>query len=162
MKILLLGLSGSGKSTLSKLVGDKYKLDVYEADDEVEKHNGGVWPDDDNIITQGFEIANKKALLSDNIVYVTSWLEQDKIKEFHKSGFEIIEMHADFDTLIDRKRKRDNITLDKIEKFKNTYTEYFNTILPIEMVEYYKLSIDTTTLTTDEILKNVIAPHISE
>lgn len=161
MKILLLGLSGSGKSTLSKLVGDKYKLDVYEADDEVEKLNGGLWPDDDNIITQRFEIANKKALLSDNMVYVSSWLEQDKIKAFYNSGFEIIEMHADFDTLIDRKRKRDNITLDKIEKFKNTYTEYFNTILPIEMVEYYKLSIDTTTLTTDEILKNIIAQHIS-
>lgn len=155
MKMLLLGLSGSGKTTVSKLIATKYGLSIYEADDEVEKINGGVWPDSDDIITQGFEIANKKAVKLDNVIYVTSWLEQKEIKKFFDSGFKIYEMHADFDELVRRKRIRDSITSEKIEKFKLTYKEYFDTILAKNVVSMYKLSIDSTKISTKEIYDKI-------
>lgn len=155
MKILLLGLSGSGKSTVAKLITEMFNLNLYEADDQVEKINGGVWPNSDGVITKGFKIANEKVLNLDNVLYVISWLTHKEIKKFLKVGFEIIEMHADFDELVRRKKIRDNITEAKIEKFKLTYIEYFNTILDQDILKYYKLSIDTTNITTDQIFQKI-------
>ncbi len=159
MKLLLLGLSGSGKSTVAKLIAEKFNLKLIEADDTVEKINGGTWPDNDETITKGFKIANDEALHSDNILYVISWLTHKEIKKFLKSGFKIIEMHADFDELVKRKKERDNISPEKIEKFKLTYIEYFNTVLNENIKDLYSISIDTTNKTTADI-ENIIAQHI--
>jgi len=159
MKLLLLGLSGSGKSTVAKLVAEKLKIKLIEADDTVEKINGGIWPDNDETITKGFRIANDEALQSDNILYVISWLTHKEIKKFIEAGFKIIEMHADFDELVKRKKERDNISPEKIEKFKLTYIEYFNTVLNENIKDLYSISIDTTNKTTADI-ENIIAQHI--
>lgn len=159
MKILILGLSGSGKSTVAKLVAEKLKIKLIEADDTVEKINGGIWPDNDETITKGFRIANDEALQSDNILYVISWLTHKEIKKFIEAGFKIIEMHADFDELVKRKKERDNISPEKIEKFKLTYIEYFNTVLNENIKDLYSISIDTTNKTTADI-ENIIAQHI--
>jgi len=155
MKLLLIGLSASGKSTVSKLVAKDFNLQLIEADDEVEKYNGGVWPDSDEVITKVFEDTDKWVIEMDNVIYVTSWMEQDIIKNFHANGFKIIEMHADFDELVRRKKVRDNITDEKIEKFKLTYIEYFNTILNIEIKDLYEASIDTTRINTSEVYKQI-------
>ena len=155
MKILLIGLSASGKSTVSKLVAKDFNLQLIEADDEVEKYNGGVWPDSDEVITKVFEATDKWVIEMDNVIYVTSWMEQDVLKKFHAKGFKIIEMHADFDELVRRKKVRDNITDEKIEKFKLTYIEYFNTILNIEIKDLYETSIDTTRIDTNEVYKQI-------
>jgi shikimate kinase len=161
MKILLLGLSGSGKTTVAKLIAEKFKLKLVEADDKVEEINGGTWPDNDETITKGFRIANDEALLSDNILYVISWLTHKEIKKFVKAGFKIVEMHADFEELVRRKKERDNISPEKIEKFKLTYIEYFNTILNENIKDTYVVSIDSTNLTTQQIADKIIAQHIS-
>ncbi len=159
MKLLLLGLSGSGKSTVAKLVAEKFKLKLVEADDKVEEINGGTWPDNDETITKGFKIANDEALQSDNILYVISWLTHKEIKKFLNAGFKIVEMHAEFEELVKRKLKRDNETPERIEKFKLTYIEYFNTVLNENIKDLYSLSIDTTNKTTINI-ENIIAQHI--
>lgn len=156
MKILLLGLSGSGKTTIAKEISSRFSLNLYEADDEVKRINGGVWPESDDVVTKGFEIANAKALIQDDIVYVISWLSEEEINKFLKSNFIIFETHAEFDELVRRKIKRDKITPKKIEKFKLTYIEYFNTILNRDMVEKYRMSIDTTNLTKYNLFKIII------
>lgn len=155
MKILLLGISGSGKSTVSKLIAEKLNLKLIEADDTVEKINGGSWPESDEIITKGFEIANNEVAKEDDVVFVTSWLSREDIKKFVELGFIIFEMHADFEELVRRKKERDNETPERIEKFKLTYIEYFNTILAEDMLGYYKNSIDTTKLSTNEIFDTI-------
>lgn len=160
MKLLLVGLSGSGKSTVAKIVAEKYNLQLMEADDEVEKYNGGVWPDSDEIITKVFKATDKKVVEMDNVLYVISWMNHDILKKFYSKGFQIIEMHAEFDELVRRKKERDNITEEKIEKFKLTYIEYFNTLLSDKVKDLYKASIDTTKKSTNE-LENIIAQHIS-
>jgi shikimate kinase len=160
MKILLLGLSGSGKSTVAKLIAKKLDLKLIEADDEVEKYNGGVWPDNDEIITKVFKETDKKVINIDNVLYVISWMNHDIVRSFYNQGFTIYEMHAEFDELVRRKKERDNISPEKIEKFKLTYIEYFNTLLAQNMLGLYRLSIDTTSLSTDDIFKKVIAQHI--
>ena len=156
MKILLLGLSGSGKTTIAKEISSRFSLNLYEADDEVKRINGGVWPESDDVVTKGFEIANAKALIQDDIVYVISWLSEEEINKFLKSNFIIFETHAEFDELVRRKIERDKITPEKIEKFKLTYIEYFNTILNRDMVEKYRMSIDTTNLTKYNLFKIII------
>ncbi len=156
MKILLLGLSGSGKTTIAKEISILFSLNLYEADDEVKRINGGVWPESDDIITKGFEIANAKALIQDDIVYVISWLSEEEINKFLKSNFIIFETHAEFEELVRRKIKRDKITPKTIEKFKLTYIEYFNTILNKDMTGKYRMSIDTTNLTKDDLFEIII------
>jgi adenylate kinase family enzyme len=155
MKILLLGLSASGKSTAAKIISEKYGIVLIEADDEVEKYNGGIWPHNDEIITKVFKATNKKVVNQDNIIYVTSWMTHKTVKKFYDNGFIIIEMHADFDELIRRKKIRDNITLEKIEKFKLTFIEYHNTLLSDLIKPLYRLSIDTTMLGPEEIINRV-------
>lgn len=163
MKLLLLGLSGSGKSTVAKLLAGKYKLSLYEADDEVMKANGGVWPKDDanfdDFVDRVFEETNKKVINLENIIYVISWMEKERIEEFYNNGFVIVEMHADFDELIKRKELRDGISEIRRNRFSNTYISYFETILSDDMKDFYKLSIDTTNKSPNE-LANIITQHI--
>lgn len=155
MKILILGLSGSGKSTVSRKLANKYNLTLIEADDEVLKANGGVWPHDyntrDEFIDKIFEETNKKVIEMNNVIYVTSWLTPERIKDFRSKRFVIVEMHADFDVLVKRKNGRDGESEERVEKFKNTYISYFQTILAQDMLDEYALSIDTSNMDTDEI-----------
>lgn len=160
MKILLLGLSGSGKSTVAKKIAEKFNLKLVEADDTVSKINGGAWPNNDEIITKGFELSSKSVLNKDNVIFVISWLSKEEINKFLSSGFKIVEMHAEFDELVKRKIERDNETPERIEKFKLTYIEYFNTILTPDLIELYILSIDSTNKSTNE-LEKIIAQHLS-
>ncbi len=159
MKLLLLGLSASGKSSVAKAVADKFNLNLIEADDVVEKINGGTWPDSDEIVTKGFKMTNREVLNMDNVLYVISWLTHKEIKNFLKAGFKIVEMHAEFDELVKRKKQRDNISPEKIEKFKLTYIEYFNTVLNENIKDQYSISIDTTNKTTPDI-ENIITQHL--
>lgn len=159
MKILILGLSGAGKSTVSKLLAEYYKLELIEADDEVMKANGGVWPKDsnttDDFIDRIFEETNKRVVETDNFVYVISWMKEERIRQFYDKGFIIIEMHADYDVLLKRKEKRDGFSGVEPNMFQNAYISYFETILSSELKELYTLSIDTTNLTTDKIFKMI-------
>lgn len=156
MKILLLGLSGSGKSTIAPQLAEKYALELVEADDAVEVANGGVWPDgDDEFIDRIFRETNQKVIDLDNIVYVTSWLESDWVKRFYDCGFKIIEMHADFETLVQRKINRDNMSISSQERFVKTYEEYASRFLSDESKKLYILTIDTTTLTSEAIVQQI-------
>ncbi len=152
-KILLLGISGAGKSTLAPLLAEFYKLNVYEADDEVMIINNNVWPHDDATVDKGFAIANEKALNSDNIIFVTSWLNKKDFLKFVEKEFKIVELHADLDELVVRKQTRDNSSEDHILRFRNAYPEYLELINDADLKSNFTLSVDTTRLSADELFK---------
>ena len=156
MKILIIGLSGSGKSTVAPMIAKKYNLDVMEADDAVTEANGGTWPHfNDELMDKVFEETNKKVIKMDNVLYITAWLTEQRIKDFYNQGFKIIEMHADFEALIKRKNSRDGESVKATERFKNTYISYFETVLSDELKEMYLVSIDTTKLASDKIFLEI-------
>lgn len=159
MKLLILGLSGSGKSTIAKLLAEKYDLELVEADDAVMNANGGTWPSDydtrDEFVDKIFEETNKKVLSMKKVLYVTSWLTSERIDDFIKNQFKIIEMHADFDELLKRKENRDGKSSKREERFKNTYISYFENILSQEYKQYYLISLDTTNLNANQIIEKV-------
>lgn len=152
MKLLFLGLSGSGKSTTAPLIGSKYGLQVYEADDEVMLINNNTWPNNDRIIDKGFEQANTKALNLDNLIFVTSWLSKDDFHRFVTSGYKVIEFHADFDVLAARKIARDNSPAEHIQKFEHTYQEFMEYIDDPSIANSIFVSIDSSKLSSEEIL----------
>jgi len=156
MKIVLLGLSGSGKSSVAPMLAQRYNLTFIEADDEVKSLNGNKWSFDEDVVTKAFEIANRKVLDMDNVIYAISWLSQESIANFIKSGFQIIEMHADFDELVRRKTIKDYPSKEMIEKFKNTFTGYFETVLSEESKNYFALSLDTTKINQVEVFERIV------
>jgi len=156
MKVLILGLTGSGKSTCAKVVASKFFLKIVEADDEVLKLNDGIWPKEESIIDKYFEIANDKVLGMSNVLYLISWLEKERIKEFFQKGFKIIELRADFDELLRRKRKRGNLDLKEARRFKNNYQGYLKIVNDSELKSAFLLRLDTTSLAPNQVEKLII------
>lgn len=158
----MLGLSGSGKSTIAPVIAQIHGLELIEADDSVEIANGGIWPDgDDELIDRVFRETNQRVIGLDNIVYVTSWLEADWLKEFYNRGFKIIEMHADLETLVQRKIKRDKMSISSKERFVKTYAEYTSKFLSVASKTYFVISVDTSNLSSKDAL-NLITNLLKE
>lgn len=155
MKIVLLGLSGSGKSSIAPQLAEKYDLKLIEADDEVMQANNNVWPFDDKFIDKVFEKTNGEVINMNNVLYVISWMETARIKDFYDKGFLIIEMHADYDELLKRKKDRNGMDEWQIKRFENTYTGYFESVLSEETKQYFALSIDTTKMTQDDAVDQI-------
>ena len=152
MKVLLLGLTGSGKSSVAKDLAKTSGLRLIEADDEALRMNGGVWPKDEEVIDKYFEKANDEILKEDGVLYVISWLEEKRIKEFKEKGFTILELHADYQTLIDRKVRRGNFTSEERKRFKNNYEGYLKVVGKLEVSKLLDLSLDTTKLSSKNVL----------
>ncbi len=155
MKILLLGLSGSGKSTLAQLLGKTYKLNVYEADDEVMLINKNKWPTEDSIVDKGFAQANEKALKLDTIIFVTTWLSKADFHRFVTHGYLVVELHADFEILVKRKVARDNPPQEHIDKYKSTYDEFVEYISDPTISKNILVGIDTTNLHPEGIVETI-------
>lgn len=155
MKLLLIGLSGTGKSTLAQLLGKKFQLAVYEADDEVMELNSGNWPDSDELIDKGFAIANEKALNMDNVVFVTTFLSITNFNRFTGAEYKVIELTNTYDELVSRKIARDGMTQTQIEKFKQTYREFDEFINVPTVKEHIALTFNTTLHDTNTILEKI-------
>lgn len=157
MKIVLLGLTGSGKSTTAPKLADHFKLNLLEADDEVIRHNKGIWPKDEGTIDKSFKTTNAKVLTMDNILYVISWLNKEWLSKFAKAGFNIIELHADMEELIKRKKRRDNVQEKELERFRKNYDDYFKVMGNPAIASSFSLSLDTTNLSPEETYFRIVA-----
>lgn len=155
MKIILLGITGSGKSTISQKIASVFSLQVVEADNEVIRLNNGLWPKEEQIIDKYFQVTSNKILEMDNVVYVISWLSKKRVKQFSDKGFKIIELHASIEELLKRKVQRDNPTESEINRFKENFNGYYEVIFDEEIKSLITLSLDTTTMRPEEVLKEV-------
>lgn len=155
MKIVLLGITGSGKSTIAQKISDVFSLQVIEADNEVIRLNNGLWPKDEQIIDKYFEKTSDKVLEMDNIVYVISWLSKKRVKQFSDKGFKIIELHASIEVLLKRKIQRDNPAESEINRFKENFNGYYEVVFDEKVKPLITLSLDTTTMKPEEVLKEI-------
>jgi len=154
-KLLLLGITGSGKSTISKSIGQALGLKVLQVDHEVIRLNNGLWPKDADTISKYMLTINDAVLEMDGILYMTSWLSKQSVKQFHEKGFRIIELHANFEELLRRKIKRDNPTQNQIDKFREDSKGYYEVINDKEIQPLITLSLDTTGMSIESVIKAI-------
>ncbi len=152
--IVLLGRTGSGKSTIAPSLGEALGLRVLEVDDEATRLSGGRWPEDEDVIDHFFEITNRKVLTMKSVLYVTSWLSRGEIKAFYQRGFKIIELRADFDELLRRKRKRGDAIND--ERFRTNYEGYLAIVNRADVQSMIALSIDTSNQSPEDTVKMIV------
>jgi|SRR3989344_882142 len=155
-KLLLLGITGSGKSTISGVIGQALGLKILEVDQEVIRLNNGLWPKDGDIIRKYMLATNDTVLKMDSILYVTSWLNKEDIKKFYEKEFKIIELHANFEELLKRKIKRDNPPQNQLDQFKDDSEGYYEVINDKEIQPLITLSLDTTNMPTESVIKSIL------
>ena len=155
-KFLLLGIPGSGKSTISGVIGQALGLKILEVDQEVIRLNNGLWPKDGDIIRKYMLATNDTVLKMDSILYVTSWLNKEDIKKFYEKEFKIIELHANFEELLKRKIKRDNPPQNQLDQFKDDSEGYYEVINDKEIQPLITLSLDTTNMPTESVIKSIL------
>lgn len=154
MKVLLLGRSGAGKSTVAPGVGRAFGLTVLEVDDEATRLNGGVWPDDEEVIDALFDLITPKALAMDSVLFVTSWLSVEEIAAFYERGFLVVELHAAYGELVTRKRRRGDSLDDG--RFYENYQTYTSITDDAASKNLFHLSLDTTELSPAEVEQTII------
>ncbi len=150
MKIVLLGITGSGKSTIAKKLAEAFNLELIEADDLVYKLNGDFWPEEEEIIDELFEESIRRIIDKDNLLFVISFLDLEQIEILKNNNFFIIEMHANENTLLERKRKRDGDSI-KADRFKRNYLLYKDILAKAYQKKQVDFSIDTTNLTSENV-----------
>lgn len=157
MKLVLFGRTGVGKSTLAASLGQTFGLDVLEADDEATRLNNGIWPDEEEAIDYYFELTNQQVLEMDSVLYVTSWLEPDTIVAFRQKGFLLVELFADFDTLLSRKEQRGD-TIDE-KQFTTNYQRHLEIINHPQVQPVLSFRLDTSRLSptrVEEIIEDFL------
>lgn len=156
-KVVILGLTGSGKSTIGKVLKDKYNLNVIEVDDKVLEMNNNVWPQEEKELDDFFEKINDEIIKTEGpVIYITSWLSKERIKQFHDKGFIIIELHANFETLLERKSKRDKKSKDQYSQFKENYQGYIDLINDPSIKSLFIEKIDTSNMASEKVFKKMI------
>lgn len=155
IKVVILGASSTGKTTIGSILRDKYKLPVFECDDETRCLNDGVWPDDERIVDKLFTQVNKKALDMENIVYITSFLDRDEILAFANKGFKFIELHGDFDFLLKRRLKREKISPTLLRRFRKRYESLIKLVDSPELRQYFPLKFEVSQDSNDQIAREI-------
>ena len=155
MKLLLLGMTCAGKSTLATALAQRYGLTLLEADDEVQRLNGGVWPHDEVTIDTYFAQTTPKVLKMEQVLYVISWLSKAEIQQFHNADFKLIELHASYDETKRRKVLRDDFALYGEERLQRNFYAYRNLIADPELSEWFTVSLDTTGLEPAQVRQAV-------
>jgi shikimate kinase len=156
MNVLLFGMSCTGKSTIARDLAGAFALNVLEADDEVRRLNGSTFPQHEETIDRYFEEINPEARAMDGIVYVISWLEKEDILAFHDSGFVLVALQANFETLKRRKLARDGIDIYDEERSQRNYSLHSELTADPKVRGLFKVTVDTSNLDSRETLQAIL------
>lgn len=108
-KAIILGPQCSGKTTIKKYLEKNYSLNLIEEDELLTRLNGGEYPQDieykENILRPKL---NQIISSSDNMIFITSYLDIDLLKEFKTKGYKIIQLELDREDFNLRNEKRMN------------------------------------------------------
>ena len=155
-KIVLLWTTGVWKTTIASRLAKYFAVGIVEVDDELLKFCNGIRPKDEEKIDDIFEQVNESILKMTNVIFVTSWLEKERIQHFFEHGFIFIELHAKPEILLERKNKRWGFTIESQQRFYKNYKAYMNIIDDQKIQKKLTVSLDTTDLSSDEVYENII------
>lgn len=106
-KAIILGPQCSGKTTIKKYFKKNYSLNLLEEDEIFTQLNGGEYPKDieqkENILRPKL---NQIISSSDNMIFITSYLDTNLLKEFKSKGYKIIQLELDREEFNIRNEKR--------------------------------------------------------
>jgi len=154
MKVVIFGPSGSGKSTTGKALASYVSVPVLEVDVEFLKFNHGVWPDTEPEVDKLFEKVNVQILKLEGCVFLTSFLELERIGDFCNRGFTLIELHGDLKHLLERKGLRgDNLT--NIKGYTKNYHIHNRTASQAQSKGWIFFSLNVTCLSRDDVLYRI-------
>ena len=152
-KVIVVGASLSGKTTLIRYLREHTDLPVHEIDEEVERANGGIWPD-------SIEYKNRvlvppivaKVLASDSIIFFTNafYFSAEDLRLARTKGFKVFQLVAELEVLKQRNVHRvaeegyddQNQWLDSMVSYQNEIKDeglvdvVINTNRPIDVVAH--------------------------
>lgn len=106
-KAIILGPQCSGKTTIKKYLEQNHSLILLEEDDLFTQLNGGEYPKDieykENILRPKL---NQIISTSENMIFITSYLDISLLKEFKSKGYKIIQLELDREEFNIRNEKR--------------------------------------------------------
>jgi uncharacterized protein YihD (DUF1040 family) len=106
-KAIILGLQCSGKTTLKRYVESKFDLPLLEDDDLFTELNDGEYPSDLKYKEKTLRpMLNEKIKNSDNIVFLTTYIETSLLKELKEKDFKVIQINLERDEFNRRNIKR--------------------------------------------------------
>jgi shikimate kinase len=154
-KFVILGPSSSGKTTIGNILKEKYALPIFECDDETRRLNKGRWPSSEKVVDRLFDKVNKIALEKKNIIYITSYLDQEEIQQFAARGFKFIFLYADFDVLLKRRLKREKLSPNLLARFKLRYEGILKLAYSPRLTEYFPIKFEVSSSTNEQISENI-------
>lgn len=95
-KVIILGPQCSGKTTIKRYLENNHSLNLIEEDELFTQLNDGEYPQDieykENILRPKL---NQIISTSENMIYITSYLDIELLKEFKSKGYKIIQLELD-------------------------------------------------------------------
>jgi len=159
MKAVILGTSCAGKTSAGNILAEKYTFSVIDVDDEARKVKSDIFYDRDEAhIDEVFETTNQRVLRMDNAVFTTSFLEPERVVEFHNKGFKIIHLYASLEETIKRRTKRHGgfLSEERLKRVKNNHKHHMKIANSSELNKLIGLTLDTTNLTTEETADKIL------
>jgi adenylate kinase family enzyme len=106
-KAIILGLQCSGKTTLKRYLESKFDLPLLEDDELFTELNDGEYPSDTEYKEKTLRpMLNEKIKSSDNIVFLTTYIEKSLLKELKEKDFKVIQINLERDEFNRRNIKR--------------------------------------------------------
>ncbi|WP_075982287.1 shikimate kinase [Bacillus massilinigeriensis] len=157
--LYLIGFMGSGKSTVGKALGERWKLAVYDTDDEiVKKENKSINQIFEQIGEAGFRKLETEMLsslpISDCIIMTGGGiiLKEENIEIMKENGVVIL-LEATIDEILKRLEKDETRPLLKGEKKQNAMELFENR--KAQYLAAADMTIQTTSKSVEEIIQEI-------
>ena len=129
---------------------------VLEVDDELLKFNHGVWPDTEPELDKLFEKVNVQILKLEGCVFLTSFLELERIGDFCNRGFRVIELHSNLEHLLERRALRgDNLTPGNLKQITKNYHLHKRIASQAQSKGWIFFSLDVFGLSRNDVLYRI-------
>lgn len=156
LRVVLLGTTCSGKTSVGRILAERYGLPIIEVDWEAQKIDPDIFRKHDHeFIDKTFEEINARVLKMEEVMFITSFLEPERIEDFNRAGFKIIQLYANLKELIKRRTARHQGVLS--EKRANNTVNNYNSHMKIakDQADLLAASIDTSNLSIEETAEKV-------
>lgn len=159
IKAVILGTTCSGKTSVGNILSEKYNFPVVDVDDEAYKIKRDIFINrDEEYIDKVFESINQRVIKIESVLFTTSFLEPERIVEFHDSDFKIIHLYTTLEELIKRRTKRHGgyLSKERLKRAKNNHKQHMEIEKDKKLSKLIDLSLDTTNMTVEEVTAGIV------